>query len=126
MKSKMHFDADPYIFGNAKKLRNSQTASEKRIWCFLSELPSEFHFRRQHPIMNFIADFYCHSLKLVIEVDGGIHNQKEQKAKDAYRDKLMQEAGLYVLRITNEAIEKDLLSVQIRILHTVEQLRKRL
>ncbi len=126
MKSKMHYGADPYIFGNAKMLRNSQTTSEKKLWCFLSELPREFRFRRQHPIMNFIADFYCHSLKLVIEVDGGIHNQKEQKAKDAYRDKLMQEAGLYVLRITNEAIEKDLLSVQIRILHTVEQLRKRL
>lgn len=76
-------------------------------------------------MMHYIADFYCHSLKLVIEVDGGIHWKIEQRKKDEYRDKNMRDAGIHILRITNESIERDLLSVQIQILQTVDRLRKK-
>jgi very-short-patch-repair endonuclease len=123
MKSNMHFGASPVIFGNAKKLRHSQTSSEQQIWAFLRVLPNEFRFRRQHPMMNYIADFYCHSLKLVIEVDGGIHNAREQTRKDTIRDQQMQNEGVFVLRITNDSIGRDLLSVQLLILQTIEHLR---
>jgi len=55
-------------------------------------------FKSQHPISHFIADFYCHKLKLVIEIDGGYHSQKDQKEYDDARDFEMRELGLFVLR----------------------------
>src|SRR5690606_699407 len=61
----------------ARALRRNQTEAERALWQKLRVLKAEgFHFRRQAPIGTYIADFACHSLKLVIEVDGGQHNEK--------------------------------------------------
>jgi NDP-sugar pyrophosphorylase family protein len=58
-------------------------------------------FRRQHPILFYIADFYCHQLKLLIEIDGSIHKNAEVKINDEYRQKEIEELGITVLRFTN-------------------------
>lgn len=121
----MHFSASPYIFRNAQKLRVNQTETEQLVWYFLREVPKEYRFRRQHPLMNYIADFYCHALKLVIEVDGGIHDTYAQSLKDNARDEMMTAEGIEVLRIRNDEIFNDWLSIQIRILTTIDVLRKR-
>ena len=76
MKRKMFYGADPAIFDNAKALRNSLTHEEVIFWNKLKDI-FQFKFRRQHPISIYIAGFYCHKLKLVIEIDGPIHNVKE-------------------------------------------------
>lgn len=70
-----------------------------------------FRFRPQHPIDIFIADFYCHPLKLVIEVDGGIHKTKEQREYDIGRTGELNAWGIEVIRFTNEEIENDISQV---------------
>ena len=76
----MYYGATREIQEKAKFLRRSETAAEKIIWKHLkSRKLNGLKFRRQHPIFQFIADFYCHEIKLVIEVDGENHNRTEIK-----------------------------------------------
>ena len=67
----MHYGAHPFIFQKAEELRNKMTPSEEIIWNFLRKSNLGFKFRRQHPILMYVDDFYCHKLKLIIEIDGG-------------------------------------------------------
>jgi very-short-patch-repair endonuclease len=70
----IYFGAKPYLFRLALTKRNDPTEAEKVLWKHLKKFrQTGFIFRRQHPIDIFIADFYCHKLKLIIEVDGEIH-----------------------------------------------------
>lgn len=61
-------------------------------------------FRRQHPLANYIADFYCHELKLVIELDGDVHDIAWVKERDLRREKAMKELGLQIVRFSNEQV----------------------
>jgi imidazole glycerol-phosphate synthase subunit HisF len=76
---------------------------------YLKNKPEGYKFRRQHPLGIYIADFFCFKLKLVIEVDGSIHEMKSVKANDKERQKLIESEGLKLLRFTNTEIEKILL-----------------
>jgi cyclase len=82
MKQTMFYGASKIIFERAKALRNNVTAEEMVLWEYLRTNPFGYKFRRQHPLGIFIADFYCHKLKLVIELDGSIHNLKEVRLHD--------------------------------------------
>jgi cyclase len=66
-------------------LRRKPTHEEKLLWQFLKVNKLGVRFKRQHPIWLYIADFYCHEIKLVIEVDGSIHNVKEVMEHDMIR-----------------------------------------
>jgi very-short-patch-repair endonuclease len=70
-----------------------------------------YKFRRQHPIHRFIVDFYCHELKLIIEIDGKYHDSEEQKNKDLNRTELLVFQGLREIRFTNEEIINNIGSV---------------
>ncbi len=75
--------ASPKIFSNAKKLRDNATEAEEKMWLAVKKNQIEgFKFRRQHPLSIYIADFYCHALKLVIEINGGYHLTEEQQLLD--------------------------------------------
>ena len=101
----MYFGATPDVFHKAKKLRNLETMAENILWSRLcSNQVLGLHFRRQHPINRFIADFYCVRLKLVIEVDGSIHDRPENKAYDIIRSEILNNFGITVLRFSNEQI----------------------
>jgi len=79
--SNMFYGALPIHYELAKQLRNNQTEAEVFLWNNLNSLKISgvnFRFKRQHPILYFIADFYCHKAKLIIEVDGGYHDLPEQ------------------------------------------------
>ncbi|MCZ4695140.1 endonuclease domain-containing protein [Ancylomarina euxinus] len=65
-------------------------------------------FRAQHPIDIFIADFYCHSLKLVIEIDGGIHLNADQREYDIGREAEINHWGIEVIRFNNDELEADI------------------
>lgn len=68
-KPAMFYGAPPHIFEKARELRKRTTPAEQKLWEHLKKKQLKgYRFRRQHPIFNFIADFYCHSAKLVIEV----------------------------------------------------------
>ena len=82
------------------------TPAEIKIWYkFLRSQP--IHFYRQKPIGNFIVDFYCPKLKLVIEIDGGIHFTDKQKKYDKERTKVLETYGLNVIRFTNNEVLKN-------------------
>ena len=102
---KMFYGARPHIFEKAKELRNNMTAAELRLWEILKKNQIlELRFRAQHPIDMFIVDFYCHPLKIVIEVDGGIHLSEEQKKYDIGRTEELKKHGIKVIRFTNEKV----------------------
>ena len=86
MKREMFYKADPLVFGNARELRTKLTPAEQTFWLRLKEQFPEYKFRRQHPISIYIADFYCHEIKLVIEVDGSIHSVKEVMEHDVIKE----------------------------------------
>ncbi len=104
----MFLGADRLIFENAKELRRNLTHSELLLWGYLKQRPLGYKFRRQHPLGIYIADFYCHGLKLVIEVDGNIHDMDKVKKNDEKRQRDLESDGLVVLRFLNEDIEKKL------------------
>ena len=81
------------------------------LWGYLKAKPNGFKFRRQHPLGIYIADFYCHKLKLVIELDGSVHDNEEVKKNDALRQKLIEEDGLNVIRFTNKEVMNNIQNV---------------
>ena len=96
----------------AKLLRGRMTQAENLLWEKLKNKQFKgCKFRRQHPIHHFIVDFYCHELKLIIEIDGKYHDSEEQKKKDFNRTELLQFQGLSEIRFTNEEIINDMGSV---------------
>ena len=112
----MFYGASSIIFYRARKLRQQMTGEEQLVWDFLKSHPLSFKFRRQHPLGFYIADFYCHPLKLVIEIDGGYHNNKKQKEQDQQRELQMTEWGISTLRFSNERINHQLEAVKDEIL----------
>ncbi len=87
----------------AKEFRRDMTPGEMVLWKHLRTNQFKgYHFRRQQIIDGFVADFYCHSAGLVIEVDGGVH--KTQQEADAERDQVFIEHGLRVLRVSEEDV----------------------
>ena len=87
----------------AQILRKNATKQEKKLWYgFLAKYP--VRFQRQKAIDNFIADFYCHRAKLVIELDGSQHYTQEGKTKDEFRTEILEGYDLMVIRFTNRQI----------------------
>lgn len=97
--------APPNNFLLAKQLRESMTPAEILMWDVLKNKQFKgYKFRRQHPIHEFIVDFYCHELQLIIEIDGKYHDSEEQKNKDLNRSELLAFQGLREIRFTNEEV----------------------
>ncbi|MCW3806074.1 endonuclease domain-containing protein [Plebeiibacterium marinum] len=116
----MFYGAKPIIFEKAKFLRKNMTSAEKLLWDELkNKKVGGYRFRAQHPIDIFIADFYCHSLKLVIEVDGKIHIG--QKEYDSGREHEMQFYGIRILRFTNKEVMELLENVILKIRKAIKE-----
>lgn len=102
----------------ARKLRKTQTPAETLFWNLVKNKNLDIKFLRQHPIAvfveskkkYFIADFYSSQLKLVIEIDGLIHNK--QREYDEYRTELLQQKSLKILRFTNEEVLNDIARIK--------------
>ena len=100
-----HIDAAPIVFEYANALKKEMTETEKIVWEKLrNRRLNELKFRRQHPVGKFILDFYCHELKLAVEIDGNIHEQEDVKEKDEGRTYMLTEWEITVLRFTNEEV----------------------
>ena len=84
------------------------TAGEKVLWSYLKTGINGLKFRRQHPIGFYIADFFCHKAKLIIEIDGSIHIKKEVKENDEKRQKELESWGYFTLRFTNKQVLKEI------------------
>ncbi len=101
----MFYGAEPYIFKRASELRNNLTEAEQILWENLkSNKLKGYRFKVQHPIKNFIVDFYCHKAKLVIEIDGNIHEIEQIRERDEGRTFELQQLGLKLVRFTNDEV----------------------
>lgn len=91
----------------ARRLRQRSTAAEKKAWELLrNRRMLGLKFRQQQPVRGFIADFYCAEFRLIIEVDGAIHDRWSQKGYDLERTKILESHNFTVLRIRNEDVSE--------------------
>jgi len=114
----MHYGAESELFVFARILRRKQTRAEEILWEKIKARKlSGYKFRRQHPIEKYIADFYCHELRYVIEIDGEYHEGEEQSNFDFNRDGEMEKLGIIVKRVSN----KDILNNPISTINNIKE-----
>ena len=91
---------------NANRLRKEMTKAEACLWKYVLRAGQMkgFQFRRQRPVLNYIADFMCKELMLVVEVDGITHHFEEVIKNDKIRQKTLETAGITVLRFTDDEV----------------------
>ena len=122
----MRIKYNPKLKEYSRELRTNQTDAEKKLWSKLRKNQiKNYRFTRQKPIGYFIADFYCHRLKLVIEVDGDRHYTEESKRYDKMRNEYLKKQGLVVYRINNVDIYKDIAMVIDGIYQKMGELEKK-
>ena len=98
----------------AQQMRRLPTPAEAKLWsCLRASRLHGLHFRRQQVIDGFIADFYCHSAGLVVELDGAVHQQRVEY--DAERDQILKERGLRISRFPNKEVENNLPAILVQI-----------
>ena len=109
----------------AQELRKNATPAERRFWSAWKQTQQhqEHTLTRQKPLDNYIADFYCAKLKLVIEIDGASHYTPEAQEYDARRTLVLQKYKLNVLRFTNTEVEENIEGVMERVFSYIEDFR---
>jgi very-short-patch-repair endonuclease len=113
----------PFYFGAkaetlrlAGELRHAMTKSEKLLWQELRNRKLEsLRFRPQHPLNEFIVDFFCYEAMIAIEIDGSVHDDSFQAERDDGRTQIINEFGIDVIRFSNDEVETDLNGVINRI-----------
>lgn len=101
----LHKEANGKLYQFGRELRQELTEAEKLLWAELrNKKLNGLKFRRQHPIDKFVADFYCHEKKLVIELDGDIHDEKVNKEYDDARTAMLTGLNVIVLRFRNRDV----------------------
>ena len=100
------------------------TKAEACLWKYaLRAKQMGYTFNRQRPVLNYIADFMCKELKLIIEVDGGIHSMEDVAKKDIIRQQHLELVGFKVIRFKNEEVLKEINNVREHILATIHSLK---
>lgn len=106
----MYLPYNKNLVQRAKELRKNMTLAEKKLWYdYLRDFKYRVH--RQRPIDNFIVDFYCPQLKLVIEIDGDSHYIENAQEYDRQRTEILQGYGLKVIRFNNHEVLDNLAGV---------------
>jgi very-short-patch-repair endonuclease len=108
---------------NANKLRKEMTKAEACIWKYVlrAGLMKGYTFRRQRPVLRFIADFMCIELKMVIEVDGITHLYDEVIEKDEQKQMLLEQAGSTLMRFTDDEVLNHIDNVRRKIKFWIEE-----
>ncbi|MBI4285772.1 MAG: endonuclease domain-containing protein [Chloroflexi bacterium] len=109
------------IINLARELRRKQTGAENLLWAELRNMRSDgVKFRRQHPIGDYIVDFICLEKKLVIEVDGGQHNEDVKKEEDETRTLWLESEGYHIIRLWNNEVLANIEGVVFHIKEALE------
>ena len=119
MKSRFsqHYKATKTTERRAVSLRKNETPAEKQFWTLVrNRMMFDLKFRRQHPFNKYIADFYCHELKLVVELDGEVHDLEHVKERDIERERAIKEFGVKVLRFSNDDVFNNPGMIEVAIL----------
>jgi len=116
------FDRTPAKTRRARKLRVEQTPAEAKLWARLRNGAVEgVAFRRQHPIGDYVLDFYAPSVRLAVELDGSQHNEIAHRGRDQRRDAWLAEKGIRTLRFWNLDVLKDIEVVMDTIWNAVNE-----
>ncbi|WP_375288894.1 endonuclease domain-containing protein [Sphingomonas sp.] len=97
----------PESAARAKALRQEMSPAEIRLWLALRKRPAGLKFRKQHPSGPYVADFFCHAARLVVEVDGQAHDFGDRPQRDARRDQWFRPRGMEVLRLPARDVLRD-------------------
>jgi len=122
----MHCGAKPILFERASRMRQHMTPAEQRFWLAANKKQLGVKFRNQHPLVYFIADFYCHELRLVVEIDGGYHKKHEQYEYDEERSAELEAWNITVVRFTNTEVENHMTRVLECLTQAVHALKQKL
>lgn len=106
-------------------LRNQATRSEKMLWHELKNSKLGYKFRRQHGIKQYVVDFYCSKLKLIIELDGEVHDFEEQNKHDWLKEKELKDLGFKIIRYKNFQVIKEINKVITNIKKVCQKLNKK-
>jgi very-short-patch-repair endonuclease len=121
----LHKEAIGKLYQYGRELRQESTEAEKLLWVELrNKKLNGLKFRRQHPLDKFIVDFYCNEKKLVIELDGGVHNKKINKEYDEARTAMLAALNIIVLRFKNEEVINDMQGVLEKISDVADLLNR--
>jgi len=126
-----HYNYNKKLQPLARQLRRSLAKSEACLWHYaLKEKQLKgYQFRRQRPILQYIADFFCKELKLIIEIDGITHDNKVSRSKDLQREACLTKAGFKIVRFTDDEVLENMDGVISRleiIIGEIEALPRRL
>ncbi|OGH79143.1 MAG: hypothetical protein A2469_03670 [Candidatus Magasanikbacteria bacterium RIFOXYC2_FULL_40_16] len=106
------------------QLRKNQTKAERELWLKIrSKQLLGCKFRRQYNIDYYIVDFYCHELKLIIELDGYIHGEEENIKRDLKREDYLKDKGYNIIRYRNEQIKYDIDAVLQDMMNHINQIK---
>ena len=111
----------PRLIGLARALRRGHTDAEGVLWQLVRRRGMGVKFRRQHPIAPFVLDFYCHELRLAVEVDGGQHAAQTGRASDARRTASLKARGIHVLRFSNLEVLRETIAVADALWHACQE-----
>lgn len=118
----LHKNANPKLYEYGRMLRQETTKAEEVLWEQIRNKKLKgLKFRRQHPLKNYVADFYCHEKKLVIEVDGAVHATEDNVEYDKGRTYELQEVGVTVIRFWNDEVLNDMEKVLAKIKEVAER-----
>ena len=116
---------NPALKELARELRNNMTFAEKATWRMLNGKQFKgYDFHRQKPIGEFIADFYCYDLRLVIEIDGITHLDKDVIKKDRIKSQYFNSIGLNILRFTDDLVLGNWMMVEKELIKYIKEFEK--
>ena len=106
----------------ARSLRRQLSLPEGLLWRAIKRGKADgLRFRKQHPLGPYVLDFYCHELRLCVEVDGGSHSMGDRPAKDEQRDRWLADKGVFTLRISASLVLEDVDDAVRTILSTARE-----
>ena len=112
----MNYSNHPATKEYRRLLRKTETPTERMLWKRLRGKQLDgYRFRQQHGFGPYVMDFYCPSIRICIELDGGVHDEKKIKIKDEERTEFLKQNKIHVLRFRNEEVEQDIENVLERI-----------
>ena len=122
-----HYGYNRNLKGLARALRGNMTKAESCLWKFVlkGRQMKGYQFRRQRPVLSFIADFMCKELDLIIEVDGITHQYEDVVEKDRKREEELKQAGFHVMRFDDEEVLNHINNVYQEIEEWIEEYEKR-
>ncbi len=110
----------------ASSLRKNMTKAEASLWKYVlkGKQLKDYQFRRQRPILQYIADFFCKELMLIVEVDGITHDAEDIIVNDKQREHHLEKAGFKIVRFTDEEVLSNIEGVKVQLELLVEKIEK--